>query len=270
MPLKIVCLGALVCSIAAGASAFASSFYDVEQALQSGNTNEARSMIRKMRAAGFQADDMDKLEALVKVVDDEADFSRNAAIYTKVPNSKTYSDTKDSYAKLVGLTSFSGTGIKIGGSFLEALDSKLVEDKARMATIASDFEPQRRQIEAQEAREQAEQARLDAEQRALAAAQARQQAIEAAVEKKRMEKEAADANAREARYQAELEDRKRHCGGELDRPRIGMSQAMLLECVPYLRLMSETNRSDGVLAIFMQPTGMRVYVIDGRVASWSR
>lgn len=157
------------------------------------------------------------------------------------------------------LGKFGDRDLKISRDFLASLDGKLAADGEQMNTIAEDFEPRRKQIEVKEAQERAEQQEIES-------ALARQQSVERA----QHQKDAADARAREARYQAAVEEKQRQCGGELGRPRIGMSRALLLQCVSLLQLVSETNRSDGVLATYIRPDGMHVLVLDGRVVSWSR
>lgn len=102
--------------------------------------------------------------------------------------------------------------------------------------------------------------RMDAVGRATAVA--REAELQAKLERDR--KARAEELATEEKAEAE---KKRVCGADYRKVRIGMDFARVKQCLGEFRLVSEINRTDGVVSVYERGGGL-VYVMNGRVTAW--
>lgn len=75
--------------------------------------------------------------------------------------------------------------------------------------------------------------------------------------------------ASEAAASEAIETKKKlTCGDSYHKIRVGMEFATVKQCYGDFRLVSEINRADGIVSIYIARTGTRVYVMNGKVTAW--
>ncbi len=92
-------------------------------------------------------------------------------------------------------------------------------------------------------------------------------------QKEAMAKEREDderaARIAKQRHDVQTADLKSRCGNDYKTPSIGMRIERVQECVAPVKLISQINRSDGVVSTY-RAGQITVYVMSGRVMAWDR
>jgi len=164
------------------------------------------------------------------------------------------------------------------------LDRKECEYMARYrAQKAMDEEKARQDREAYRARQIAEQEARDKAQATLQAEQQAEQAEylakvkrEEAEHARALKKRQAESDAEDRAYEAETQrrakadsQRKATCGSDYLNPSIGMAISRAMQCVGTFKVVSQLNRTDGVVTTY-RGTRTILHVMDGRVVAWNR
>lgn len=126
-------------------------------------------------------------------------------------------------------------------------------EQERLAAMRAEAEQRRAQQKAaqeEEARKQRERAAKENEEREV-----------------RLAAQRAESERRDAEVLATEEAKKKACGKDYRKVRVGMTLSRVEQCFAKFRLMSQINRADGVMSIYEYGGGY-VHVIDGRVVAW--